>query len=145
MNSSSAAVAKTDTGPKVAYQKMSMCPVVKVEPKDLSAAFNAAGDLDGAFANLAADKPPPAVTPEPSVAGEGLSVDGFMQAVASKDKAAINVYRKVLSKSNKKMARKQDHSSRINPWNAHVAEFRKANPTMKFKEVLQQAKATYKK
>ena len=81
-----------------------------------------------------------------SVEGEGLSIDGFMQAVVSKDKAALNVYRKVLSKSNKKLARKQDFSGRINPWNAHVAEFRKANPTMKLlKEVLKHAKATYKK
>lgn len=87
----------------------------------------------------------PVVTPEPSVAGDGLSVDGFKKAIESKDKATINVYRKVLRASAKRMARKADHSSRINPWNAHVASFRQANPTMKFKEVLQQAKATYKK
>lgn len=137
MNSSSAAVAKKVAAPKVAYQKMSMCPVVvKVEaPPQFS---NAAGENIGGNDD-------PAVTPEPSVAGDGLSVDGFKKAIESKDKSAINVYRKVLSKSNKKMSRKQDHSSRINPWNAHVAEFRKANPAMKFKEVLQQAKATYKK
>jgi hypothetical protein len=84
----------------------------------------------------------PAPTP---ITGDGLSVDGFKKAIESKDKAAINVYRKVLSKSNKKLARKADHTSRINPWNAHVAAYRQANPHLKFKEVLQQAKATYKK
>jgi len=30
-------------------------------------------------------------------------------------------------------------------WNMHVAEFRKAHPELSFKEVLQQAKLTYKK
>ena len=126
MNSSSPAVAKKVIAP------------VKVKVEAAPQFRNAAGENVGGNDD-------PAVTPEPSVAGDGLSVDGFKKAIESKDKSAINVYRKVLSKSNKKMARKQDHSSRINPWNAHVAEFRKSHPTMKFKEILQQAKATYKK
>ena len=34
---------------------------------------------------------------------------------------------------------------KINPWNLHVAQFRKSNPEYSFKECLQKAKLTYKK
>ncbi len=87
----------------------------------------------------------PGTEEDKSIEGEGLTIAGFKTAVEKNDKAALKVYGKVLSKSNKKQSRKPDHPSRINPWNAHVASFRAANPGMKFKEVLQQAKASYKK
>ena len=32
-----------------------------------------------------------------------------------------------------------------NPWNEHVAKFRKSNPNMSFKEALKAASKTYKK
>jgi hypothetical protein len=32
----------------------------------------------------------------------------------------------------------------MNPWLSHVAEFRKANPDVKYKQALSEAKKTYK-
>lgn len=80
-----------------------------------------------------------------SIEGTGeLSVAGFKKAVEANDKPVIKVYNKVLNKANKKLSKKVDHPARINPWNAHVQQFRAANPKLTFKEVLQQAKASYK-
>lgn len=54
-----------------------------------------------------------------------------------------------LSKPKKNKKRKREHKPRgkakPNPWLEHVKQFRKAHPELKFKDVLKQAKATYKK
>ncbi len=48
-------------------------------------------------------------------------------------------------KEKKKREHKPSGKSKPNPWLEHVKQFRKAHPELKFKYVLKQAKATYKK
>jgi hypothetical protein len=47
-------------------------------------------------------------------------------------------------KKKKKREHKPSGKAKPNPWLEHVKQFRKAHPELKFKDVLKQAKSTYK-
>jgi hypothetical protein len=87
----------------------------------------------------------PAETPQaPAEApAEEYSVDDFVHTVKNNDKLKLKKYRKVFKRAN--AGTRKPKKAVSNKWNDHIKTFRSQNPHLKFKEILQQAKLTYKK
>jgi len=91
-------------------------------------------------------------TPTP-VPVEGYSVKDFNTAFTAKDKTRLNEYSKILKRYNRKRSSPmgdggkvaEKKTSKPNAWSVHVAKFKAANPLLTYKEVLQQAKTSYKR
>jgi len=82
--------------------------------------------------------------------GEAMSEDKktYKSKGPSKSKSGKKAPKKSKAATKKAPKDKKSKKSRKgvkNPWLDHVKEFRKANPNMKFDQVLKEAKKTYKK